>query len=178
MSCLRHNHNTLGRHVEDEKLDIHGSRAVAIPVSSSDVRVASRRSSSRSSSHSSSNSTLPRRPMSIPTRQVEDAPPPLPPPRFIQDLEDGHDIVQERENTQSKSGDLPPIREGSSLLGGFSRPSKLQEYARHNMNFDEDSERRASTTTTVSPVTTSSCTGTLIPNVVRRPPSPSATNPM
>jgi hypothetical protein len=168
-------------------MDIHGARSVAIPISGPDFLIRRRRSSSRSNSHSSpdSTSTSIRKPMSIPGRHFEDAPPPLPPPRFIQDLEDGHDIVQEREQRQNKNSDLPPIKEGSSLLGGFSKRSKHQEYGRHAINCEEDnssSHTRRGLTATIPPPTStttmSSAAVCSLPSVVRRPTSPSTANSM
>ncbi|CAG8393892.1 unnamed protein product [Penicillium salamii] len=60
-------------------------------------------------------------PLPIASRSIMDtAPPPLPPPARIHDLEIGYDAGWQHANSQS-SASLPPINPGSSLLGGHRR---------------------------------------------------------
>lgn len=82
-----------------------------------------RRSNSRSSSDASLRLG---RAMSIPGRRFEDAPPPLPPPRFNEELAHGIDVAWAWANTNPfdhAQKALPPIRPGSSLHGLHARHS-------------------------------------------------------
>lgn len=81
-----------------------------------------RRSNSRSSSDGSLRLG---RAMSIPGRRFEDAPPPLPPPRFNEELAHGIDVAWAWANTNPFDHGqkaLPPIRPGSSLHGLHTDP--------------------------------------------------------
>lgn len=66
-------------------------------------------------------------PMSIPNTNEPLAPPPLPPPRFIEDLAQGHDPGWKWGNSfadeqQFGKPTLAPIKPSSSLMGGHARP--------------------------------------------------------
>lgn len=65
-------------------------------------------------------SYAPSGPMPIPTKSMSSfAPPPLPPPSRIADLEDGHDASWLHANSESMSSrKLAPISPSSSLFGG------------------------------------------------------------
>ncbi|KAJ6103937.1 hypothetical protein N7486_004159 [Penicillium sp. IBT 16267x] len=61
-------------------------------------------------------------PLPIPSRPVMDtAPPPLPPPPRIRDLENGYDAGWLHANCERPSTALPPINPNSSLFGGHRR---------------------------------------------------------
>lgn len=80
--------------------------------------------------------------MRIPNRTIEDfAPPPLPPPPRINDLEDGHDAGWLHANSMGRPdvAKLAPINPGSSLLGGHHPPEPIPRLER--MTLDESSYR-------------------------------------
>lgn len=62
------------------------------------------------------------RPMAILKTNEPFAPPPLPPPRFIEDLAQGHDSGWKWGNAFESKPTLAPIKPSSSLFGGHSRP--------------------------------------------------------
>ena len=62
-------------------------------------------------------------PMPIPNAR-DDVPPPLPPPRHIEDLDIAWQFDQRWHRTQKS---LPSISPGSSLLGGMAAPPRLVE---------------------------------------------------
>ncbi|KAL1960237.1 hypothetical protein VTO42DRAFT_8780 [Malbranchea cinnamomea] len=109
-------------------------------------------SPSRSQSASSGNSpssfaSSTRTPMTIPGTHEALAPPPLPPPRFIEDLAQGHDSGWKWSNSfeQGQFGQpatLPPIKPTSSLLGGASsRPPLVRRDETYP--FGEETVKRA-----------------------------------
>ena len=78
-------------------------------------------------------------------------PPPLPPPVFIPDIENGHDISWRWGNDPSNEtfGRLASVRPGSSLLGeGLRRQG--QEHESNTMQGPFDRDRRHSSTSTVT----------------------------
>lgn len=84
------------------------------------------------------------RPMAIPNAKEPLAPPPLPPPRYIEDLAIGHDSGWKWGNSfeEGEFGKptLPPIKASSSLVGGgHSRPELVRRTER--VSFDKDSKR-------------------------------------
>jgi hypothetical protein len=117
--------------------------------------------------------------MRIPSKGVENyAPPPLPPPRRISDLDQGHDAGWLYANSVN-SATLPPISPTSSLAGGHHRPGpflssgleknpsdvsdrrfKSHESTRHNLNevhvepprYIEDGLRNSLSTTLSEPI--------------------------
>lgn len=96
---------------------------------------------------SSSSSSSARTPMTIPGSNNEAlAPPPLPPPRFIEDIAQGHDSGWKWGNSFEhdqfgQSATLPPIKPTSSLLGGApSRPPLVRRDETYS--FEEEGVRR------------------------------------
>ncbi|PCG94307.1 Zinc finger, C2H2 [Penicillium occitanis (nom. inval.)] len=76
--------------------------------------------------------------MRIPTKTIEDfAPPPLPPPQRINDLEDGHDAGWLHANGMGRPDvtKLAPINPSSSLFGGHHAPEPIPRIER--MSLDE-----------------------------------------
>ncbi|OJD21885.1 hypothetical protein ACJ73_06772 [Blastomyces percursus] len=94
-------------------------------------------------------------PMAIPNAKEPVAPPPLPPPRYIEDLAIGHDSGWKWGNSFEEGGfgkpTLPPIKPSSSLLGGgHSRPELVRRTER--VTLDRDNKRSS----TMSPAEVSS----------------------
>jgi hypothetical protein len=113
-----------------------------------------RPSASRSDSQTSSTSHTPRAPMTIPHNRPAEAPPPLPPPRFIEDLANGHDLGWRWGNSgfDGGFGKLAPIKQSSSLNGGYRRPpmdASRDEEGIEEMDVDGDFDRRGSTVSTI-----------------------------
>jgi len=140
-----------------------------------------RRSTSRSQSPTSPESIQSHTPMAmtIPNTRFEEAPPPLPPPRFIEDLARGIDLAWSLGNGHELGGSrkLAPIKPGSSLFGGYknSRVGRDNEADDdfHGMEIDQDFERRGSTVSTIrSPSQAEINTARTIQNGIRRPSSP------
>ena len=81
---------------------------------------------SRTSAHTSPSSFSSRGSMPIPNARLDLAPPPLPPPPFIEDLARGHDAGWKFANEDLKgafrNSTLAPIKQGSSLHGGYMHP--------------------------------------------------------
>jgi hypothetical protein len=111
-----------------------------------------RPSASRSDSQTSSSHTS-RAPMTIPHNRPAEAPPPLPPPRFIEDLANGHDLGWKWGNSgfEGGFGKLPPIKQNSSLIGGYRRlPMDTScDEGIEDMDVDGDFDRRGSTVSTI-----------------------------
>lgn len=143
-----------------------------------------RPSASRSHSHSSVSSHSSRAPMTIPHNRPAEAPPPLPPPRFIEDLANGHDLGWRWGNSvdDERFEKLPPINQSSSLHGGYRRQlvNTIQdEEAAEEMDVDGEFDRRGSTVSTIrSPSHPEVFPGSLgyIYSGGKRTPSPSATS--
>ena len=67
-------------------------------------------------------------PLPIPSRPVMNtAPPPLPPPSRIRDLENGYDAGWLHGNPGRSTNILPPINPNSSLFGGHRRPDSTSK---------------------------------------------------
>jgi hypothetical protein len=90
--------------------------------------------------------------MPIPNARADPAPPPLPPPRFIDGLANGHDVGWQFANKGLKGGfsqksQLAPIKQGSSLHGGYMQrlntSSKSGDLAEDDD--DDESDRKSST---------------------------------
>lgn len=90
--------------------------------------------------------------MPIPNSRGEEAPPPLPPPRYLEDLDNGHDSGWTWANSLAR-GDgfgqrtLAPIKRGSSLYGGYMRGR--MDGTDNPMAGDDDHDRRGSTVSTI-----------------------------
>jgi len=154
---------------------------VAMPIPSRNSQHPMRRTTSRSNSQKSSDSDRPQEPLSIPGARLDEAPPPLPPPRFNEDLANGIDTAWgwgniDHFNGQSK---LAPIKPGSSMFGGYlsSKKGSTGIGDKDDMEVDIDFDRRGSTVSTIrSPSQTELMLGGPLPDLVRRPPSPSTTS--
>lgn len=82
-------------------------------------------------------------PLPIPSRSImHTAPPPLPPPTRIHDLERGHDTGWLHANSDKSTSLLPPINPDSSLFGGRSRPESAPRS--DPMALDDELEGRQS----------------------------------
>jgi hypothetical protein len=96
----------------------------------------------------------PLRPMPIPAKSITNfAPPPLPPPPHITDLENGHDAGWLFANAKNHPGSarLAPINPGSSLLGGHRRLDSVCKTDR--MVLDELDGRQSGLPVSTSPKT-------------------------
>lgn len=120
--------------------------------------------------------------MVIPGARFDDAPPPLPPPRYNEELAHGIDIAWSWGNTDPfhPKRRLAPIKPGSSLYGGYleSRSSNFA-VARDadDMDLDDDYPRRGSNVSTVrSPSQAEIRQGAPVPTFTRKPPSPTLAN--
>jgi hypothetical protein len=109
---------------------------------------------SRSNSQTSSSFHLSPAPMTIPHSRPAEAPPPLPPPRIIPDLANGHDLGWRWGNSMGDGGfgKLAPIKQNSSLNGGYRRPpteTSRDEEAMEEMDVDGEFDRRGSNVSTI-----------------------------
>ena len=137
---------------------------------------------SRSNSQTSSSFHLSPAPMTILHSRPAEAPPPLPPPRIIPDLANGHDLSWTWSNSVREGGfgKLAPIKQSSSLNGGYRRA--LPEISRdkevmEEMDVDGEFDRRGSSVSTIrSPSHPELFPGNLgyIHSGGKRTPSPSA----
>jgi hypothetical protein len=142
-----------------------------------------RPNTSRSSSHASTTSSLSRDPVAIPGAQIDEPPPPLPPPRYNEELDRGIDDAWSWQNNEASAGPgkskLAPIKPGSSLHGGYLQArSDTRRSSDNDMDLD-DWDRRGSTVSTIRSLSQASISagavagaGTSIPSLIRRPPSP------
>lgn len=93
-----------------------------------------------------------RGPMPIPNARSDPAPPPLPPPRYNEELEYGYDPGWRFANRGFQKSTLAPIKQGSSLHGGYKQPSPKTETT-HQQQPEEwevvESDRRSSTVSTL-----------------------------
>lgn len=127
--------------------------------------------------------------MSIPNIRYVEAPPPLPPPQYIDDLAQGNDLSWELQNRGDEFGPhskLAPIKLGSSLYGGYMTPARRNSGGVHGdddegidmMDMDGDYDRKGSISTTRSPSQAELDTASLavgrMQTLTRRPISPLA----
>lgn len=144
------------------------------------------RSTSRQTSQTSDDSVHPRGAMTIPGARFDDAPPPLPPPRFNEELAHGIDLAWSWGNSNPfhyNKKQLAPIQPGSSLYGSYREPPRPSASFRgpapvtDDMDLDdEEDHRRGSTVSTIrSPSPAEFRMGGDIPSVIRKPPSPTST---
>jgi hypothetical protein len=137
---------------------------------------------SRANSQTSSSFHLSPAPMTIPNSRPAEAPPPLPPPRIIPDLANGHDLSWTWSNSVREGGfgKLAPIKQSSSLNGGYRRAlpeTSRDEEAMEEMDIDGEFDRRGSNVSTIrSPSHPELFSGNLgyINSGGKRTPSPSA----
>lgn len=134
-----------------------------------------------SRSNSQTSEEDPREGLLIPGVRFDDAPPPLPPPRYNEELAQGIDIAWKWGNSDPFRSErrLAPINPGSSLYNGYaaSRRSSGRSHESEHMDMDDDYYRRGSTVSTVrSPSQADIRAGFHVPHLVRKPPSPSPTN--
>jgi hypothetical protein len=108
-------------------------------------------------------------------QSTNDVPPPLPPPRYNDELAHGDDLAWRWANKDpfDSQRQLAPIKPGSSLFGSY-----LAKKCTSDMDLDDDdAARRNSNASTVrSPSHSSSYHGASVPTLVRKPPSPTASN--
>ena len=123
--------------------------------------------------------------MAIPGARFDNVPPPLPPPRYNDDLDQGVDIAWKWANHDSfdTQRQLAPIKPGSSLHGSymgsrnrFPRPRQEDD---DMMDVDDDEyPRRSSNVSTVrSPSEPDVRFGGPPFSLVRKPPSPNPASP-
>jgi hypothetical protein len=90
-------------------------------------------------------------PLPIASRSnMNTAPPPLPPPSRIPDLDMGYDAGWQHANSQLPTS-LPPIKPGSSLLGSHRRPEAASQG--DQMQIDEVEGRQSGVPVSRSPET-------------------------
>jgi hypothetical protein len=158
-----------------------------IPRPSLGVGQERRSASSGSGSSTSTDSPRQRAPMGIPNIRHVEAPPPLPPPRYIDDLAHGNDLSWELQNRGEEFGPhrrLPSIKHNSSLFGGYmasrrgSSGHDDDDEGIDMMDLDDDYDRKGSTSTIRSPsqaeIDTASLAVGRMQSLARRPPSPLA----
>ncbi|KAK2793543.1 hypothetical protein FQN52_001129 [Onygenales sp. PD_12] len=114
--------------------------------SSQDRRRPSSSKSSSARNFSARPFRTPQGPMAIPNANEPLAPPPLPPPRYIEDLANGHDSGWKWGNSfedgEFGKTKLAPIKPSSSLLGGgHTRPELVRRMER--VGFEVNSPRRS-----------------------------------
>lgn len=116
--------------------------------------------------------------MAIPGARVDLVPPPLPPPRYNRDLDSGLDLAWRWQNRDCLEGRNAPIsiKPGSSLLGG-----KPNEHFTRDEDGDIDMEMDVDASHLVQPSSdflsqSHLATGTSLPSMTRRIPSPSGLN--
>ncbi|KAJ9612441.1 hypothetical protein H2200_004038 [Cladophialophora chaetospira] len=161
-----------------------GAAEVRIPLPPYRDMPAAPRSNARSNSQTFEDSSRPRQAMVIPGTRFDDVPPPLPPPRYNDDLAHGVDIAWNWANSDpfDNKRRLAPIKPGSSLQGGYLEPRSIFAHGREedddDMDIDEDENpRRSSNVSTVrSPSLAEIRMGVPVPALVRKPPSPNLAN--
>ncbi|KAH0846819.1 C2H2 finger domain protein [Fonsecaea pedrosoi] len=140
------------------------------------------RSTSRSNSQTSEDSLQPREAMVIPGARFNDVPPPLPPPRYNNELAQGVDVAWKWANGEpfETQRHLAPIKPGSSLYGGYldSRTNLGRAQDPDEMDLDDDDfTRRSSNVSTVrSPSHADIRLAGSVPALIRKPPSPTLTS--
>lgn len=160
-------------------MEIHRPSATAMRMPHRGAAVDRRPPPSRSSSHTSTTSSHSRDPMAIPGATLDEPPPPLPPPRFNEELERGIDVAWSWQNSESYGGKstLAPIKPSSSLYGGYMQARGDTRRTSEQEDMDMDWDRRGSSVSTIrSPSQADISAGTSIPSLVRRPPSPTPSN--
>ncbi|KIV85679.1 hypothetical protein PV11_01346 [Exophiala sideris] len=134
-----------------------------------------------SRSNSQTSEEGPKEGLLIPGVRFDDPPPPLPPPRYNEELAQGIDLAWTWGNSDPFKSErrLAPINPGSSLYRGYmeSRRNSGRSEESENVDMDDDYYRRGSTVSTVrSPSQADIRAGFHVPHLVRKPPSPPSTN--
>lgn len=163
-------------------MEIHRPSVSSMRIPTRPPPVDRRPNTSRSTSYTSTTSA---QSMAIPGVQLDEAPPPLPPPRYNEELDRGIDVSWSWQNSESFNGKskLAPIKPGSSLYGGYmhGRGNTRRSPDDDEMDVD-DWDRRGSTVSTIrSPSQADLGAGgggahASIPSLIRRPPSPTPSN--
>ncbi|OAL37731.1 hypothetical protein AYO20_02908 [Fonsecaea nubica] len=159
-----------------------GAAGMRIPLPPYRDTAATPRSTSRSNSQTSEDSLQPREAMVIPGARFNDVPPPLPPPRYNNELAQGVDVAWKWANgeTFETQRHLAPIKPGSSLYGGYldSRTNLGRAQDPDEMDLDDDDyTRRSSNVSTVrSPSHADIRLAGSVPALIRKPPSPTLTS--
>jgi len=143
-------------------MDIPRGSSIALPPPTSQSHW---RRLSRSNSQTSSESGRTGSGMVIPGARMEDVPPALPPPRYIQDLDDGVDISWKYQNDVHTHSRLAPIKAGSSLHGRAPLPTD------EDIDMDTDYESSSQPQLPLH-----IATGSPFPSLRGRPPSSSDIN--
>ena len=161
-------------------MEIHRPSASAMRIPHRGPAVDRRPPTSRSDSHSSSTSSHSRDPMAIPGAPMDEPPPPLPPPRYNEELDRGIDVAWSWQNNTEPYGSkskLAPIKPSSSLYGGYMQQRGDTRRTSEQDDMDVDWDRRGSSVSTIrSPSQADISAGTSIPSLIRRPPSPTPSN--
>ncbi|OAG38395.1 hypothetical protein AYO21_07378 [Fonsecaea monophora] len=159
-----------------------GAAGMRIPLPPYRDTAATPRSTSRSNSQTSEDSLQPREAMVIPGARFNDVPPPLPPPRYNNELAQGVDVAWKWANGEpfETQRHLAPIKPGSSLYGGYldSRTNLGRAQDPDEMDLDDDDfTRRSSNVSTVrSPSHADIRLAGSVPALIRKPPSPTLTS--
>ena len=124
--------------------------------------------------------------MTIPGARFDDVPPPLPPPRFNEDLAHGIDVAWSWANRNPfghSPAHLAPISADLTLRSGRREsaniyPSRVRVEDEMDLDHDDDDEpRRGSNVSTIRSLSYNEIrVPEHLPSLVRRPPSPSRTN--
>jgi hypothetical protein len=122
--------------------------------------------------------------MVIPGTRFDDVPPPLPPPRYNDDLAHGVDIAWKWANHDPfhHGRQLAPIKPGSSLHGSYLESRSHFSHGRDDdddmmdIDDDEDPRRNSNVSTVRSPSEAEIRFGGPVPALVRKPPSPNLAN--
>ena len=166
-------------------MEIHRPSASAMRIPTRGPALDRRSNTSRSSSHTSVTSTHSRDPMAIPGAQIDEPPPPLPPPRYNEELDRGIDVAWSWQNSEPYGGKskLAPIKPSSSLYGGYMQARGDTRRSSDNDDMDvDDWDRRGSTVSTIRSPSQADIsagaggTNASIPSLIRRPPSPTPSN--
>ncbi|KAL2412842.1 hypothetical protein ABEF91_000710 [Exophiala dermatitidis] len=130
---------------------------------------------SRSNSQTSDDTFPPREAMPIPGARLNDAPPPLPPPRYNEELDHGIDLAWSWANSDplgNTARRLAPIKPTSSLFGGYMQSKSGSGRLREDeMDLDEHLRRGSNASTARSPKLMAREAGHA-PTMPRKPPSP------
>lgn len=136
-------------------------------------------STSRSNSNTSEeDSHRNREGLRIPGACFDEPPPPLPPPRYNEELAQGIDVAWSWGNSDpfNSTRRLAPIKPGSSLHGGYMDARRSRDA--DGMDLDDDFARRGSTVSTIRSPSQANIhlPGPPVPPIIRKQSSPIPTN--